>query len=613
MPQVAAITGKRRSLQSSGSLLRKPLPLMHRLLTAAALIVAASLGHAAPVGLVEEKPTSVTRIQPDTLLVDFGRVAFGNLRIDVPKNFKAKVVVHLGEASASGRVLRKPPGSVRYHRIETTLEGGKTLVVAPPPDKRNTETNAKNHPPAILTPSDWGVVTPFRWVEIEGWTGPDSPTVFTRRAAYAASWKDDASSFRSSDPMLDRIWDLCRHSIKATTFAGIYVDGDRERIPYEADAYLNQLSHYATDPDKQMARDTFDHLMKHGTWPTEWAPHMIFMAHADWLHTGDVAWLAPRFDSLKTKLLTHRAGPDGLIVSETKHIKRDDIVDWPPGERDGFVFTPLNSVVNAFHIRSLGLMKELATALARKDDAAAFMELETKARTEFQNRFYHPEKGLYRDGATTDHTSFHANLFPLAFGLIPEKERQRIATWLTRRGMRCSVYPAQYLLDALFENERGSDALQLITAPGDRSWRHMVESGTTITWEAWDQKYKPNQDGNHAWGAAPANLLPTHILGARPLTPGWKRTLIRPNPSGLDHAQGRIPTPIGPIHVSWKNREAFQLIVDLPPGMNARIELPASGTSSAVMLNGQSIPARKVGMRWTIDQEVSGKATFEVR
>ena len=84
------------------------------------------------------------------------------------------------------------------------------------------------------------------------------------------------------------------------------MDGDRERIPYEADAYLNQLSHYYTDHDTQMARDTFDHLMKHGTWPSEWAPHMVFMAYADWMHTGDTKWLAARYDALKAKTA---AGP----------------------------------------------------------------------------------------------------------------------------------------------------------------------------------------------------------------------------------------------------------------------------------------------------------------
>lgn len=568
---------------------------------------------AAPVRLVDERPAAVKRIRPDTLLVDFGRVAFGNLRVTPPDGTSGSVTFHFGEASADGRVNRKPPGSVRYHRVEAPLKAGQASVIAPPPDARNTNTSGKAHPPAILTPASWGVVTPFRWVEIEGWTGPESPEFFIRQSGYAATWQDDAADFRSSDPLLDRIWDLCRHSIKATTFAGVYVDGDRERIPYEADAYLNQLSHYATDPDKRMARDTFDHLMKHGTWPTEWAPHLVFMAHADWLHTGDTAWLAPRFDALKSKLLSERAGPDGLIVSEQKHIKREDIVDWPPGERDGYVFTPLNTVVNAFHLRSLRLMEEMAAALGRGAEAEGFRDREARVRAVFHQRFFDPAAGLYRDGADTAHTSLHANLFPLAFGLVPEADRPKIASWLASRGMRCSVYPAQYLIDALFENERGDDALRLMMAPGDRSWRHMVESGTTITWEAWDQKYKPNQDWNHAWGAAPANLLPTHVLGARPLAPGWKRALIRPHSAGLTHASGRIPTARGPLTVSWKRESSFHLTVELPPGTSARVELPVSGSSGTVLLNQKAVPARRSGNRWVLEQEITGKATLEAR
>ena len=156
-----------------------------------------------------------------------------------------------------------------------------------PPTSGTRRTHYPNTPPAVLTPPEWGVVLPFRWVEIEGWPGELRPQYIVRKSAFASTWDDSAAAFESSDEMLNRIWDLCRYSIKATTFAGVYVDGDRERIPYEADAYLNQLSHYATDNDIQMARDTFDRLMKHPTWPTEWAFHMIFMAHADYRHTGD--------------------------------------------------------------------------------------------------------------------------------------------------------------------------------------------------------------------------------------------------------------------------------------------------------------------------------------
>ena len=156
------------------------------------------------------------------------------------------------------------------------------MVVAPAADARNT------HSPAILTPPEWGVVLPFRWVEIEGWPGALTPEQLRRQSAFSSTWDDQAAAFQCSDETLNRIWDLCRYSIKATTFAGVYLDGDRERISYEADAYLDQLGHYSAGNDIQMARDTFDHLMKHGTWPTEWAAHMIFMAYADYMRTGDL-------------------------------------------------------------------------------------------------------------------------------------------------------------------------------------------------------------------------------------------------------------------------------------------------------------------------------------
>jgi hypothetical protein len=485
-------------------------------------------------------------------------------------------------------------------------------VAAPPADVRNTEQVSDKHPPAVLTPAEWGVVLPFRWVEIEGWPGELKPEQIVRQAAFPATWDDDAASFQCSDELLNRIWELCRYSIKATLFAGVYVDGDRERIPYEADAYLNQLSHYATDHDLQAARDTFDWLMKHPTWPSEWAPHMVFMAYADWMHTGDLDRLAARYEGLKTKLLLDRAGPDGLIRSNPRQVKRDDLVDWPLGERDGYVFTSVNTVVNAFHLRALQWMAEMGRALERDADAAEFAAREQKTRAAFQQRLFDAGRGLYRDGEGTDHVSLHANLFPLAFDLVPEAQRAGVATWLAERGMACSVYAAQYLLEGLLENAEAAAAIRLMTAPGDRSWRHMLESGTTITWEAWDQKYKPNQDWNHAWGAAPANLLPRYVLGARPLTPGWGSALIRPHPGDLQFAKGKLPTPRGPILIDWKRGAAFTLSLTLPEGTTARVELPVAGDAGQVYANGKRVAATRKGDRWGVEQ-VTGTVTLEVR
>jgi hypothetical protein len=179
--------------------------------------------------------------------------------------------------------------------------------------------------------------------------------------------------------------------------------------------------------------------------------------------------------------------------------------------------------------------------------------------------------------------------------------------------MACSVYAAQYLMEALFENGAADTAHALMVAPTDRSWKHMVESGTTISWEAWDQKYKPNQDWNHAWGAAPANLFPRYVLGARPLAPGWTRASIRPHPGKLTAAAGRIPTPRGPITIEWQAGQAFRLSLALPTGMSARVELPATAGSRGVWLDGQPTRARREAEFWIVEPDVAGRAALEVR
>ncbi len=576
----------------------------------------------APVHLVDEAPVEIKTVAPGVLLVDFGRVAFGNLRLLPPADANGTLTVHFGEALVGDRINRKPPGTVRYAHTTATLAGAKPVVAAPPPDARNTrqlkgdekpDAYGQFTPPAVLTPADWGVVLPFRWVEIEGWSGELRPAHLRRQSAFATTWDDAAAAFHCSDEMMNRIWELSRYSIKATTFAGVYVDGDRERIPYEADAYLNQLSHYAVDRDGQMARDTFDWLMLHPTWPTEWASHLIFMVHADWMQTGDTAWLAPRYPALKAKLLLDRARADGLLTSNAAQIKKGDLVDWPPAERDGFVFKPVNTVVNAFHLRSLALMADLARALGRDADAAEYTRRERATRAVFQEKLFDSAQGLYRDGEGTDHTSQHANLFPLAFGLVPAAHEASVTRWVAGRGMACSVYAAQYLFEGLFEHDAGRAALALVTAPNDRSWRHMVESGTTISWEAWDQKYKPNQDWNHAWGAAPANLFPRYVLGAQVLTPGWSRALIRPHPGELVSAEGKIPTPRGPILVQWTRSPGFKLSLTLPPTIAARLELPAGDNVRGAFIGDRPAAGHREGARWVLAADVSGSVTVELR
>ena len=58
--------------------------------------VAATAVRSAPVRLVEESPVNLTVVAPGVTLIDFGRVAFGNLRLAPPTNAAGAITIHFG-------------------------------------------------------------------------------------------------------------------------------------------------------------------------------------------------------------------------------------------------------------------------------------------------------------------------------------------------------------------------------------------------------------------------------------------------------------------------------------------------------------------------------------
>jgi alpha-L-rhamnosidase len=270
---------------------------------------------------------------------------------------------------------------------------------------------------------------------------------------------------------------------------------------------------------------------------------------------------------------------------------------------------PINTVVNAFHGRALVLMSRIAQVLGRADDHARFAKQADLVKATINRLLYDRERGVYVDGEGSDHASLHSNMFMLAFDLVPEDRRQSVVSFLKSRGMACSVYGAQFLLEALYHSGEGQYALELLTAQHDRSWWNMIQVGSTITLEAWDHKYKNNLDWNHAWGAAPADIIPRHLLGIRPLAPGFGKVLIQPQPGSLEHASGTMPTIRGPIRVSLENHDGqpFELRIDIPDNVTAKVALPLRrGQSTTVVIDGKRVKGEPEGSYLFLDDIDSG-------
>jgi alpha-L-rhamnosidase len=558
-------------------------------------------------------PVQVIAVEKGHYFLDFGRAAYAALKITADGPDGAKVVVHMGEALAGAHeVKRKPQGSVRYHQAQITLTAGmRTYVV--PLDKKD----------ARRMPAEIGPVMPFRYVELEGWPGDLKKESVVQWATHYP-FDDTAAQFVSSDKPLNNVWELCKYSIKATSFCGVYVDGDRERTPYEADAYINQLGQYCCDREYTLARYSHEYLLQHPTWPTEWPLHSVMIAWADYMYTGDDRSIAAFYNDLKEKTLYRLERNDGLIsipagprlqevLKATHETKLRDIVDWPTGERDGCDMKPINTVVNAFHCHAMELMAKMAALEGKTGDAKFFSTAAARVKAAINEKLFDESTGLYIDGEGSTHSSLHANMMPLAFGIVPADRAAKVAAFVKSRGMACSVYGAQYLMEALYASGQADHARALMTAKGDRSWAHMLEVGTTITLEAWDDKYKPNEDWNHAWGAAPANVIPRLLMGIEPLEPGFRTVRIRPQPGGLERAAMEMPTVRGPVHVDFAEADGkFVLHLALPANAHGEVWMPAMGRPDArVTVDGMETTGRIDGAFVVIESIGSGQHTVE--
>ncbi|WP_298710305.1 alpha-L-rhamnosidase C-terminal domain-containing protein, partial [uncultured Chitinophaga sp.] len=507
-------------------------------------------------------------------------------------------------------------GTIRFQEHRLPLRAGThTYRVRIRPDARNTGRQA------VLMPDYIGEVLPFRYVELSGYKGKIGKDALIRSMVHYP-FNDEAARFESSDSTLNAVWELCKYSMKATTFAGVYVDGDRERIPYEADAYINQLGHYAADREFSLARHSHEYLLHHATWPTEWILQSVLMAWHDYLYTGDIRSARHHYTDLTAKLLIPLEDANGLVSTRTRkqeptllqsiHFKGDgirDIVDWPHtgilglgkaegGETDGFVFGRYNAVVNAWYFHALRAMSRMAEAMGKAEDAKALAARAANVRKAFRKTFFDPKRKIFRDGDSTQHASLHANMFAMAFGLADETDLPSVAAFIRSRGMACSVYGSQFLMDAVYDAGDEEYGLSLLASRAERSWYNMIRAGSTITMEAWDDKYKPNQDWNHAWGAVPANIIPRKLMGIEPLEPGFSTFRVKPMPGGLQHASLQLPTVRGNIRIAFRQEGGkFSLDLEVPGNSVAEVHIPKSytGKNFKIMVNGTAIKPTRNG------------------
>jgi hypothetical protein len=205
-------------------------------------------------------------------------------------------------------------------------------------------------------------------------------------------------------------------------------------------------------------------------------------------------------------------------------------------------------------------------------------------------------------------------MFALTFGLIPEKNIQNVVKYIEQKKMSCSVYGSQILLEGLFDYGGENHAIELMAAKTERSWYNMIRYGSTITMEAWDKRYKPNLDLNHAWGGAPANIIVRKMMGVAPLTPGAQNIKIHPKIGALEYANLKTSFISGSVEVDCRQTDStYAMKVKLPGGVKGDLKIPALKGDKKLYINGKPNQNKSEKGYFHLKNFYSGSNLLEVK
>jgi hypothetical protein len=130
-----------------------------------------------------------------------------------------------------------------------------------------------------------------------------------------------------------------------------------------------------------------------------------------------------------------------------------------------------------------------------------------------------------------------------------------------------SPYMERFVLEAMCALGDVSGALSRMS----ERYSAMIESPSSTLWENFPADGTPN----HAWSGGPLYVLSAYVAGIRPLEPGFRVYLVRPQPGDLRDIRVVVPTVRGRIEMSCeKSREGMRLEIFSPKGTEALVEIP---------------------------------------
>ena len=292
-----------------------------------------------------------------------------------------------------------------------------------------------------------------------------------------------------------------------------------------------------------------------------WDSFWFVIPWENWLRYGDRRALEKTYPTMRKYLdewIPRWTNKDG---DQFAYTLTSGLGDWLPPEG----VPTINALTSsAYYAYLTHIAANSARALARPDDAARYEQLFDKIRTDFNARFLGPD-GVYREKREkqTDPFVQTAQILPLAFGLVPDAQRQAVADRLANDIMKnrnghafVGVIGARWVLPVLTATGHHDVAFKVATQTTEPGWGYWTDTlKFTSLGESWPADTRSR---NHHFFGAIVQWFYEDLAGIRPLVPGYRAIEIKPQiPAvGLDHISASYKSVRGTITSRWKRTAA---------------------------------------------------------
>ncbi len=237
---------------------------------------------------------------------------------------------------------------------------------------------------------------------------------------------------------------------------------------------------------------------------------------------------------------------------------------------------------NAWYYLALKGNYLLAKELGLTAEAARHAQAMRALALAFNQTFWNGQS--YRDPAYAGLTDDRVQALAVDAGLADATKYPALLQVLQQE-MHASPYMEKYVYEALYRMNYPRQA----NARLERRFAEMVNNAYfTTLFEGWGIGKNGFGGGtvNHAWSGGGLTILSSRLCGVRPLTPGYGRFLVAPQPGSVAAASTSLACVKGTIATDFRNEASrFVLRVTVPTGATAQVQLP--GRYRAVQLNGR--------------------------